>query len=285
MTRELAGRIGSVPPEGSLLRALRQQRWSPLNVPIMWAAAGFFGIDPSGGLVGTDFVRHENNLLASEAVRICLVRDPGCVQELENQRSRRSHIVVAIAWVSSHTAREPHLGESARIFVDGGLQFRRQSGVVRVPLPGFRSHPAQPLSKIHWGQLDDLDMEALFLMRVPLLRKCPRFLRGRLRQSFSFVLRERFRAKLEGDVRVASNDVAPQTSGHRHGRSELTQGFNDFQQWVWVQLIEKACSEIFEGSRRAEKIDEEARRGKSGATGASVQGPTGVDRGISRPQG
>ena len=38
--RELAGRIGSVPLGGPLTRAVRQQRWSPLNVPIMWAAAG-----------------------------------------------------------------------------------------------------------------------------------------------------------------------------------------------------------------------------------------------------
>ena len=34
--RELAARIGHVPPEAPVPRAIRQQRWSPMNVPLMW---------------------------------------------------------------------------------------------------------------------------------------------------------------------------------------------------------------------------------------------------------
>ena len=40
LVRELAGRIGCVPLDAPLPRAVRQQRWSPLNVPLMWGAAG-----------------------------------------------------------------------------------------------------------------------------------------------------------------------------------------------------------------------------------------------------
>jgi hypothetical protein len=36
----LADRIGHVPVEGDVPRAVLRQRWSALNVPLMWAAAG-----------------------------------------------------------------------------------------------------------------------------------------------------------------------------------------------------------------------------------------------------
>ena len=40
LARGLARRVGAVPRGGQLPRVLRQQRWSPFNVPLMWAAAG-----------------------------------------------------------------------------------------------------------------------------------------------------------------------------------------------------------------------------------------------------
>ena len=40
LIRDLARRIGVVQPEEPIPRVIRQQRWSPLNVPLMWAAAG-----------------------------------------------------------------------------------------------------------------------------------------------------------------------------------------------------------------------------------------------------
>ena len=75
--RELAARIGSVPHQGSLSRAVRQQRWSPLNVPIMWAAAGSSASTPVVDWLAQilSSIRepinfHENHLSVSEAVRI-----------------------------------------------------------------------------------------------------------------------------------------------------------------------------------------------------------------------
>ena len=37
---QLAVRVGAIPVGGELPRALRQQRWSPISVPLTWAAAG-----------------------------------------------------------------------------------------------------------------------------------------------------------------------------------------------------------------------------------------------------
>ena len=39
MVEHLGRRIGSVPLEGDIPRIVRHQRWSPLNVPLFWAAA------------------------------------------------------------------------------------------------------------------------------------------------------------------------------------------------------------------------------------------------------
>ena len=38
--RDLARRVGAVPRGGQLPRVLQHQRWSPLNVPLLWCAAG-----------------------------------------------------------------------------------------------------------------------------------------------------------------------------------------------------------------------------------------------------
>ena len=47
-----------------------------------------------------------------------------------------------------------------------------------------------------WEQLDDVDLEEVFLRRTPMLRSCPHFSRGRVRHCFT-VTWERSRAKLE----------------------------------------------------------------------------------------
>ena len=50
-----------------------------------------------------------------------------------------------------------------------------------------------------WQQLDQVDLSEVFLQRIPMLKSCPRFLRGQLRFSFGVALRERCRAKLNRD--------------------------------------------------------------------------------------
>ena len=44
LIRQLAVRIGALQSGDPLPRVLHQQRWSPLNVPLMWGAAG---VDPT----------------------------------------------------------------------------------------------------------------------------------------------------------------------------------------------------------------------------------------------
>ena len=46
-----------------------------------------------------------------------------------------------------------------------------------------------------WESLDEVNLEEWFLRRVPTMKKCPHFWRGRLRQCFAVALRERQRAK------------------------------------------------------------------------------------------
>ena len=47
-----------------------------------------------------------------------------------------------------------------------------------------------------WEQLDDVNARDVFLKRIPRLNIC----RGRLREGFGFALREKWRAKHEGDA-------------------------------------------------------------------------------------
>ena len=51
-----------------------------------------------------------------------------------------------------------------------------------------------------WEQMDDVDLHEVFLLRIPILKSCPYFLRGRLRECFATILRERNRAELAGDI-------------------------------------------------------------------------------------
>ena len=51
-----------------------------------------------------------------------------------------------------------------------------------------------------WAQLDAVGLNDWMLRRVPMLKTCPRFMRGRFRQCWGTALRERCRARLAGDV-------------------------------------------------------------------------------------
>ena len=74
--RDLASRIGPVPIGAEVPRAVRQQRWSPLNVPLMWGAATEDTNPVMEWLVATTIPIevplefHEGGILPSEAVRV-----------------------------------------------------------------------------------------------------------------------------------------------------------------------------------------------------------------------
>ena len=53
--------------------------------------------------------------------------------------------------------------------------------VSRVPMTTRRGQVLVPteITADSWGQLDQVDLDETFLMRVPMLKNCPHFLRGR----------------------------------------------------------------------------------------------------------
>ena len=51
-----------------------------------------------------------------------------------------------------------------------------------------------------WAVLDQFDSEELFLKKIPMLKKCPHFLKGRLRHCWAVALRERLRAQTQADA-------------------------------------------------------------------------------------
>ena len=111
-------------------------------------------------------------------------------------------------------SRAPHLGKGTRVSLGRGGQFRCLSSVVgnrfrdgydpdgaRVnrrdttcarTTEESRSkqgpHNGALINSGSWEQLDQIDLGETFLHRVPMLRSCPRFLRGRLRFSFGVAL-------------------------------------------------------------------------------------------------
>ena len=89
----------------------------------------------------------------------------------------------------------------ARVTIQAGREFTAGEPTHRVPVP--RVEPRRPvapsISAESWEQLDHIDLSEAFTTRVPMLRSCPRFLRGRLRFSLGVALRERSRAKLARD--------------------------------------------------------------------------------------
>ena len=145
---------------------------------------------------------------------------PRCAQIVGCPLRGRLELWVSRARVSGSPTREPFLGEKSSavdarvallesVFVSVALHMGRQEHVEgAVPatgptraVPGSRGRfpIAGRVPSASWESLDSVNLEDIFLERVPVLRSCPHFMRGRLRQSFDFVLRERHRAHLAGD--------------------------------------------------------------------------------------
>ena len=127
-----------------------------------------------------------------------------------------------------------------------------------------------------WEQLDSVDLSECLLRRVPMLKSCPRFLRGRLRQCWGFALRERCSAKLAGDVNaevrawklfclVPMMILCKPRSAGSVGRDELAKRIEDFEGGRWVELLEAAVAFIPGVRHRTQCTEEEdmIRRGEA----------------------
>ena len=125
-----------------------------------------------------------------------------------------------------------HMGRGGVVPPDRafGIESRRTVGRPPVPTTSVDSN---------WLQLDQVSLEEIFALRIPMLKSCPHFLRGRVRESFNFALRERFKARLEGNVEAETRawklfGLIPIMLLHKPygtgsvGRSELGHRVGDF---------------------------------------------------------
>ena len=116
----LAARIGSVPQGAEAPARLRRQRWSSVNVPLMWAAAGSSVSTPvlnsSWG-----WLRESGSPSSSKRIGCKPQKHCGQVGSLSMQCSgvgaswtMNISLIGWRAWFSSHTAWEPHLCQGTR---------------------------------------------------------------------------------------------------------------------------------------------------------------------------
>ena len=134
----------------------------------------------------------------------------------------------------------------------------------------------QPASVSMWEELDRFSME-IFRTRVPMLKSCPHFLRGRLRESFQVALREKHRAKMVQNEQVEIRawklfGLVPLMLMHRPrgtgavDRSELCHRVDEFARGHCSKLVNDALRNCpHQASPRAERseLEEQVRRGKA----------------------
>ena len=150
----------------------------------------------------------------------------------------------------------------------------RRPGVLPIP---------EALPAGSWEQLDSVDLSEWFEMRVSMLKTCPFFLRGRLRQSFTIALREALQGQAGGRytsgrasmeiVRVDPDhvDASPKRNKGR-GRDEFAQRAHDFARGQW----DRAVAECEADHSSATHCDRTERSGS--------QGPRGHEPSPTRPR-
>ena len=108
-----------------------------------------------------------------------------------------------------------------------------------------------------WEQLDEVDLYERFLGRVSMLKSCPYFFRGRLRQCWTVALRERQRARQAHDTVGEERawklfGLIPLMLLHRPrgsgslGRDELAKRADDFARGNWIALLRDSSRSLSE---------------------------------------
>ena len=148
--------------------------------------------------------------------------------------------------------------------------------------PRAAAVPAEPPSDA-WSWLEDVDVRGLFLLRVPMLKSCPAFLRGRLRQAFRVALVERQRAQREGDEANRARawklfGLVPMMLLWRPlgagsvGREDLERRANALSRGQWVELLQAARDNATRRpkARRRQGNDDGAQRGHTAHANVKV---------------
>ena len=205
--------------EGRIPRLVRQQRW-----PLFWDAASLAPSSPvlewimaSASRISRPIEFHEGQVAPQEAARIgwlalrevmrswCIVSREGLTQWLR----RKGFQAVQPGNHIGARAQEVLLGracsEDARVallesvYVALVLHTGRE---IRVE-PALAATEAPRDSVLGgWAHLDEIDLQEELFNQVQMLKSCPHFLRGRMRECFAVASRENHRAKLAGDVRL-----------------------------------------------------------------------------------
>ena len=254
----LARRIGHVVEGDPIPRAIRQQRLSPFNVPLFWSAAGSVGTTPL-----LEWMMEQG---VNESVTFHGGREgfPRCAAGNHISARAQEHIL------SSACAAD------GRVYTATAIVAGRQMAppVSRAPVLA-RRRPVRSSGSVQdesWAQFDNIDVQEVFQQRVPMLKTCAHFLRGRLRHSFFIALHERLKRKLEVDPVGEERAwklfaLVPIMILHRPrntgsvGRSELAQRVEDFVAGRWSELLTEARREVVRSGEPQCKGDEKARRG------------------------
>ena len=139
---------------------------------------------------------------------------------------------------------------------------------------GNRVHRASqvPLRVDHssWASLDRVDLEDLFSQRIPMLKSCPHFFRGRLRQFQDSVGRTMSggtrRTSWQRRALGSSSAVVPMLLSRprrigRIGRDELASRADQFARGDWPELIDLAVQNVssYTDSKREDSSEAERR--------------------------
>ena len=127
-----------------------------------------------------------------------------------------------------------------------------------------------------WEQLDEVDLSEWFGTRVSMLKICPFFFRGRLRQCFSVALRERHRTRQAEDTLAEKRawklfGLIPMMMLHRPrgagavGRDELAQRADDFARGKWTEMLQDASQMIVKPhlETSSNEMEEAVRKGRA----------------------
>ena len=131
-----------------------------------------------------------------------------------------------------------------------------------------------------WESLDTIDCKELFLKKISMLKSCPSFLRGKLRECFSFALRQR--GKTAGDDQAELRGwklfaVIPVVLLHKThgigsvGRDEFAHRVEDFTSGRWTQLMAQAKQHSHQEWRVQAHTTEEDQQQRSMASMAKIR--------------
>ena len=268
-------RVGPIEAEVvEIPRALRRQRWSVLNVPLMWAAAA--GDDQCAVMQWLTakceqlppFCFHGEEMSCAEAVRISWnvlrnamhswnITSRECLSEwIHNQGFPRPRWGAHFSGRAQERilnfviARDVRGAVLESLFVHIAMSWCREAEFpVAQSVPQCEAPQSSAVSE--WEVLDRIDLEEVFHTRFAVLQGWPAQFRGRFRQAVRVALEARQEAAHGGDAEQECRAwklflllpflLLRRTTGQgRVGKAELFSRFEKFAAGQWEVLYQEA---------------------------------------------